>query len=1263
MKEGLWAVDSDEEDLALFQDLKKARERNSFLQALSDESDESVSTKLGSFSSFKFYVSSQAREKNSDLLNTDIGKTDYNWLLTPPGTPLFPSLDQETPLVDVSESVSLQSKPISIPRKSRIESSPRRIRSSSSPQHSSPVSCSSSINNYRRGRASSVPSSSGSVNFCPLTPTLKSSSATARSSTPPSRSSTSTFQTSTTSSGGCSSSVRKTGPLQGKVGKTGPLQGKVIRGGSSSPKLQVCRTNVPNFYSQPDANLHTTISDYNVSRTRGLSPVSRHGREMGKDSSRQPASPNFSRTARSSENHDRYSYISQSKRRTTSSDNDVVSVNKPDRMKETYVSKRTQPPSKGSGRSVSTSNVSGGLMSKRSSNSGKQQTALRQSSQNMFRPLLSNAPVTSFYANKATTLLRRTNSSNLSGTTSSQGSCEQISMAPVAEIINQGNKDLGSENSQVSFPGASENIPVFEKMEVKSQNCGSHCSGCVSHQSKYHESPDPGSVSVVGDQFLGGHDNYDNLNLCENNMRDVNDWTHGKLSMDRNAESLPSDIGSSQSDNCQHGHIGHPEHAYQVSDILEGRITSLDPQRQKMASIDCDHSLASDTFAKRGISVDLHQREASLKFNNDSQGSHPTGDEEDTSSHTMGTKNVCDGKCKCDHVALQRKKEVENIQKLENGLRENIITQELFKKQDLGTCSVKMSGSVGSLCQCLQDQRTVQSSIRDGQWFGVQDVTMTGQVHLGSDFQREECTCSQDRDNGQSCSARENLPAQDIPGKGFLECKAELSSRSLDSFKCSSRKANDNWQDLKAEAFKSNYLPGNDSCLGGSWNGLKNDLKHDENTPSSMTNNANSPKSETNFLSQTSIRRVDTETSVSKVNLEMFAALTPGEDSNMHQAQVLREDTVNDSVHSFDDVLGERCSLKSKTLGNAFTETKGRTNGHQGGDLETYSGKDTGLPLQEISLGGQRDEELIVEVALERVSQESKWLLKQMPRLETQDQRYSCPEGPELSENSGCSFFENNMVNAVTEASSEPPQQEKECRVGDEGFVTIGMGDSILASGILEVSNECTYKKESELCDSKQESAIDSKTEPVLFSVSSNNLGMDTELCATSEGWKSNDTDTVHPFPDCDKAQQAYVSQGDNANADAPRGYLSRSMTLEEATDTVLFCSSIVHDLVYKVATTAMEKEPLLATPIPTVTRSGMSHMERRKVCREATVRRTLRYQTIKSRQTMAHLHTPSNRIETTVEDQQPVMHVKVGERNRSTRPKKENPKCCCTVL
>lgn len=84
---------------------------------------------------------------------------------------------------------------------------------------------------------------------------------------------------------------------------------------------------------------------------------------------------------------------------------------------------------------------------------------------------------------------------------------------------------------------------------------------------------------------------------------------------------------------------------------------------------------------------------------------------------------------------------------------------------------------------------------------------------------------------------------------------------------------------------------------------------------------------------------MDTDTSTSKVNSKMFSALTHGEYRNMHQAQVISEYLIDDSVHPFSDVLGERCSQKYKTLDNDFTKTNGRKIGHQGGDLETYSWK------------------------------------------------------------------------------------------------------------------------------------------------------------------------------------------------------------------------------------------------------------------------------------------------------------------------------------
>lgn len=66
---------------------------------------------------------------------------------------------------------------------------------------------------------------------------------------------------------------------------------------------------------------------------------------------------------------------------------------------------------------------------------------------------------------------------------------------------------------------------------------------------------------------------------------------------------------------------------------------------------------------------------------------------------------------------------------------------------------------------------------------------------------------------------------------------------------------------------------------------------------------------------------------------------------------------------------------------------------------------------------------------------------------------------------------------------------------------------------------------------------------------------------------------------------------------ECPGGKEPRSLTLEEATDTILFCSSIVHDLVYQAATIAMDKakdvpveEEMLH---PTVTVLGKSNANR----------------------------------------------------------------------
>ena len=59
----------------------------------------------------------------------------------------------------------------------------------------------------------------------------------------------------------------------------------------------------------------------------------------------------------------------------------------------------------------------------------------------------------------------------------------------------------------------------------------------------------------------------------------------------------------------------------------------------------------------------------------------------------------------------------------------------------------------------------------------------------------------------------------------------------------------------------------------------------------------------------------------------------------------------------------------------------------------------------------------------------------------------------------------------------------------------------------------------------------------------------------------------------------------------------TRSLTLEEATDSILFCSSIVHNLAYEAASIAIEKENYtqLEGSRPAVTIVGKTNPDRRE--------------------------------------------------------------------
>ncbi|OAY71747.1 hypothetical protein ACMD2_00796 [Ananas comosus] len=412
------AVKAKDDDLALFTDMQN-RERSNFLLHTSDDFDESIS-KLRYFSDFKLGINIPARGDRNDLLNADGDKNDYDWLLTPPDTPLFPSLDDEEPRsVSQLPRGRLRSQPIPLSSSSTIEKGHRTSRSSTSPRRLSPSPCcnSSVVNPGTRPSSSSRSSPSPSVRAS--TPSRRPSTPPTKSSTP--RSSTPTLRISSTSSTGQAFSSGKRG--------TSPI--KASRGNSASPKFQSWQSSLPHFSSDAPLNLRTVLPDRPVSRSRGLSPASGSGTGSSSKFRRQSMSPTPSRTRSASSSHslERDRLSSHSRASVTSSGDDEVdslhsvpveiSSNHSTRKIAVQMHSRAAVLS-----SKPTRNSSASSAPKSSFDSALRLMEQRKAPQNMFRPLLSSVPATTFGVGKTDTMQHPLFSKNSSFTASSTASAD-----------------------------------------------------------------------------------------------------------------------------------------------------------------------------------------------------------------------------------------------------------------------------------------------------------------------------------------------------------------------------------------------------------------------------------------------------------------------------------------------------------------------------------------------------------------------------------------------------------------------------------------------------------------------------------------------------------------------------------------------------------------------------------------------------------------------------------------------------------------------
>ncbi|KAJ4979194.1 hypothetical protein NE237_009974 [Protea cynaroides] len=505
-----------EEELTLFLEMRRReKERDNLLLQNSEEFDAPLGSKPGSSPIFIVSPTPARKTGADDFLNSENDKNDYDWLLTPPGTPLFPSLEMESQKTFMSQIGTPKTRPASL--KSRLAnpqiepasrgnslcrqptSSPglnsiTGIRRPSSP--GGPVATASrpqtptgrpTLTAQAKPSRPSTPTSRTTLPSTKSTAPARSSTPTtrsvARSSTPTtrptvpalkptSRSATPTRRTPTTSSvprvsapPGRSSSVTKSAPTTA----TKPV---LSRGSSPTVKSRPWKpSEMPGFSLDAPPNLRTALPERPVSASRGRpgAPIARSSSvEAGSNgrTRRQSSSPSRGRAPNGSFHTSGSSVPAVNRSPSNGSDN-VSPVVIGTKMVERVINMRKLAPPKrddphstqnNSGGKSSSSPDSSGFgrtLSKKSLDMAMRHMDIRRSIPGNLRPLMTNIPASSMYSVRSGTTRSRTVSMSDSPlATSSNASSEQSvnNNGLCLDGSEVGDDDLGSERGGRSSP-------------------------------------------------------------------------------------------------------------------------------------------------------------------------------------------------------------------------------------------------------------------------------------------------------------------------------------------------------------------------------------------------------------------------------------------------------------------------------------------------------------------------------------------------------------------------------------------------------------------------------------------------------------------------------------------------------------------------------------------------------------------------------------------------------------------------------------------
>ncbi|XP_059633569.1 uncharacterized protein LOC132276244 [Cornus florida] len=1147
------------DDLALFNEMQ-TKERDNFLLQSNDDFEDIFATRLRYFSDYKLGISIPARGESSDLLNGDGEKNDYDWLLTPPDTPLFPSLDDETPPVNLATRGRPRSQPISISRSSTMEKGYRSSRGSASPNRLSPSPRSESSTFQSRGRSSSAPHSSPTHSLRHATPSRRPSPMPSKSPTPAPRSSTPTPRRMSTGSSGtvASSGVRGTSPV------------KTSRGNSASPKIRAWQSNIPGFSLDAPPNLRTSLADRPASYVRGSSPASRNGRDSSSKSGRQSMSPTASRSISSSHSYDRDRFSSHSKGSVASSgDDDVDSLQSipmgssdrsASRRVGAFPNNRAPAFSKKPTRTVSSSSAP-----KRSFDSALRQMDHRKGPQNMFRPLLSSVPSSTFYIGKASAAHRAMISRNSSVTTSSNTSSDQGTTGAHDTEGSERNQDnMASEFGKASYSDVQDEVFAFDTVDDVNEDVGHE----IHDGSPNTRHCDFNEGSAATSQFAGSG----NVSHHDTTMAVTATFEALDVKGDLSEVNSREDIRLCSKCLCR----------YQASELSELDL-NLCPDCIKL-----EVPLTTTTLA---TSIKCAENSPSLSMKISEEDESFDALEPLMAVSEFPEVTDMDAERAVQHEETVEAHQISYREPSKNFLSEDSLVQPLVEESEQEPAN-----------QQLIVRPTVVNSLPDGEAAGK------NMQHF-SDYSKLKANVSE----GAGISI---LLKRSSSGKGPA---------------------------VQGRTFTATSIPYDDpSYARDGASSIRNSIGHCSSSASSSMDLGSARQTEIRVQRQLSSRKSDMEIYRHDMNTKHQRTGSSLSGTSNHASQGLgivtstHEEKLEVSFgHVENDAVDFTCvAPQEKFLASEYT-----------GVDDTYTEVEFNNDCQTMDVSTSE-------------------LSKHNLNIHLRDSSVAAFSNFEDSaSNRNSDNFTNNArsisdieVSAMTPESSIVEESAMSNSNIDGVHVTeIPIQSSLDTISEIEIENghPSSPGSESDVVSVHSGSHIDEIQEPSIPAACDKDI--------TASAAESDTSDHAHGIP-----EESTIMLGGQG------GTKARSLTLDEATDTILFCSSIIHNLAYEAVSIAMEKENLvpLEGSRPTVTIVGKSNSERKESRGRNAGRRASKSQkSQKSVQRRVEIDTkpPLGPLDDTENDdktnESTTRIVGIPNKGDGMKPPKLESKCNCTIM